>query len=48
VRVVCGRDEVIATFVPTIALVSVDLPAFGRPTKDAKPLRKGEESSGTR
>ncbi len=37
VRVVCGREDVIATLVPTIALVSVDLPAFGRPTKQAKP-----------
>ena len=44
VRVVCGRDEVIATLVPTSALVRVDLPALGRPTKDAKPLR----NSGTR
>ena len=41
VRVVCGRDEVIATFVPTMALVSVDLPALGRPTKQAKPERCG-------
>ena len=31
VRVVCGLSEVIATLVPTSALVSVDLPAFGRP-----------------
>jgi hypothetical protein len=38
-RVVCGFEEVIATFVPTSALVSVDLPALGRPTKQAKPLR---------
>ncbi len=44
VRVVCGREEVMATFVPTRALVRVDLPALGRPTKEAKPLRK----SGTR
>ncbi len=35
-RVVCGWS-VIATFCPTSALVSVDLPAFGRPTKQAKP-----------
>ena len=40
-RVVCGRLEVIATFVPTSALVRVDLPAFGRPTKHAKPERCG-------
>src|SRR4051794_33534575 len=39
VRVVCGLEEVIATLLPTSAFVSVDLPAFGRPTKDAKPLR---------
>ena len=38
VRVVCGLSEVIATFVPTSALVSVDLPALGRPTNDANPL----------
>ena len=39
VRVVCGLSLVITTFWPTIALVSVDLPAFGRPTNDTKPLR---------
>ena len=39
VRVVCGLEEVIATFWPTSALVSVDLPALGRPTKQANPLR---------
>src|SRR4051794_19125878 len=39
VRVVCGFEEVIATLLPTSAFVSVDLPAFGRPTKEAKPLR---------
>ena len=39
VRVVCGLSEVITTFCPTSALVSVDLPALGRPTNDAKPLR---------
>ena len=38
-RVVCGLLEVIATFSPTSALVSVDLPALGRPTKQAKPAR---------
>ena len=32
-------EEVIATLVPTSALVSVDLPALGRPTNDANPLR---------
>ena len=31
--VVCGRIEVIATFVPTRAFVNVDLPVFGLPTK---------------
>lgn len=35
--VVCGRVDVIATFAPTSALVSVDLPVFGRPTKHTKP-----------
>ena len=34
-------DDVIATFWPTSALVSVDLPALGRPTKQAKPDSKG-------
>ena len=38
-RVVCGLLEVIAIFCPMIALVRVDLPAFGRPTKHAKPAR---------
>jgi hypothetical protein len=37
--VVCGLELVIATFWPTIALVSVDLPTFGRPTKETKPER---------
>jgi hypothetical protein len=36
--VVWGCGEVIATFEPTRALVSVDLPALGRPTKQANPL----------
>ena len=39
-RVVCGRDDAMATFCPTMALVNVDLPALGRPTKQAKPERK--------
>src|SRR6266496_3482544 len=38
-RVVCGLLDVIATLVPTSALVSVDLPALGRPTKQANPER---------
>mgnify|MGYP002835176114 CR=1 FL=1 len=38
-RVVCGRSDVIATLDPTIAFISVDFPAFGRPTNVAKPLR---------
>lgn len=38
-RVVCGLLEVIATFEPTRAFVSVDLPALGRPTKQANPER---------
>jgi hypothetical protein len=36
-RVVCGLVEVIAIFWPTTAFISVDLPAFGRPTKQANP-----------
>ena len=36
-RVVCGRLLVIATFAPTSAFISVDLPTFGRPAKQAKP-----------
>ena len=38
-RVVCGLSETIATFCPTIALTSVDLPTFGRPASAMKPLR---------
>lgn len=38
-RVVWGRIEVIATLVPTSALVSVDFPVLGRPTKHTKPER---------
>ena len=45
-RVVCGRDDVIATFDPTSAFVSVDLPTLGRPTKQAKPDRKPSGSHG--
>ncbi len=36
-RVVCGLLDVMATLLPTRALVSVDLPAFGRPTRQANP-----------
>jgi hypothetical protein len=39
-RVVCGLLEVMVTFWPTIALVSVDLPALGRPTRQANPALK--------
>src|SRR5688572_10588222 len=39
-RVVCGFEEAMTIFWPTRALVRVDLPAFGRPTTDAKPERK--------
>ena len=38
-RVVLGRDDVIATLVPTIWLTSVDLPTLGRPTTATKPER---------
>ena len=40
-RVVCGLSETIATFAPTIALASVDLPTFGRPASAMKPERVG-------
>src|SRR3712207_9079232 len=40
-RVVCGRLLTMPTFSPTSALVSVVLPALGRPTRQAKPLRYG-------
>ena len=37
--------EVMAIFVPTSALVSVDLPALGRPTKQANPARNARGPS---
>src|SRR3712207_540667 len=39
-RVVCGLDDAMAILLPTRAFVRVDLPALGRPTKQAKPERK--------
>ena len=36
-RVVWGRDEVMATLVPTRALTRVDLPTLGRPTTATNP-----------
>src|SRR5690349_22265660 len=38
-RVVCGFELVMATFSPTSAFVSVDLPTFGRPTIETNPAR---------
>src|SRR3989442_11716056 len=38
-RVVCGRGDTIASFSPTRRLSSVDLPEFGRPTRETKPAR---------
>jgi hypothetical protein len=38
-RVVWGFELVIATFSPTRAFVSVDLPTFGRPTNETNPAR---------
>src|SRR5215203_4548176 len=35
--VVCGLSETMAILVPTSRLSSVDLPAFGRPTRETKP-----------
>src|ERR1035441_9324739 len=45
-RVVCGRLLVIATLVPTSAFISVDLPTFGRPAKQAKPDRNPAAAGG--
>src|SRR5689334_22976129 len=39
VRVVCTLGVTIATLLPTIALISVDLPAFGAPISAMKPQR---------
>ena len=39
-RVVWATGEVMAIFSPMQALSSVDLPAFGRPTRATKPERK--------
>ena len=36
-RVVSGREEAMATCVPINALISVDLPTFGRPTTATNP-----------
>jgi hypothetical protein len=36
-RVVCGREEVIETLVPTRAFTSVDFPTLGRPTTVTNP-----------
>src|SRR3712207_3559290 len=47
-RVVCGRLLTMPTFSPTSALVNVVLPALGRPTRQAKPLRYGGWSGGVR
>jgi hypothetical protein len=45
--VVWGRLLVIATLAPTRALVRVDLPTFGRPTRQAKPdLNSGSADAG--
>src|SRR3954447_24539300 len=41
-RVVCGRLLTMPTFSPTSALVSVVLPALGRPNRATKPLRRGD------
>src|ERR1019366_4627375 len=41
VRVVCGLCVTIASFCPSSAFSSVDLPALGRPMMDTNPERKG-------
>ena len=38
-RVVCGLSETIETLCPRMRLSSVDLPAFGRPTRATMPKR---------
>src|SRR4051794_27808615 len=45
-RVVCGRSLVIATLAPTRAFVSVDLPTFGRPARQANPDRNAGADGG--
>jgi hypothetical protein len=45
--VVCGRLLVIAILLPTSAFISVDLPTFGRPTKQAKPDLNPAAEGGT-
>src|SRR6202000_2950692 len=42
-RVVCALRDVILTFWPTSAFMSVDLPTFGRPTIATMPQRKPGE-----
>ena len=41
VRVVCGLCVTMASFCPSRAFNSVDLPALGRPIIETKPERKG-------
>src|SRR5215472_18631311 len=43
-RVVCGFGEMMASFSPTSALSSVDLPALGRPRIATKPERNGMDA----
>jgi len=40
--VVCGLFETMLTFLPTKALINVDLPTLGRPTNETKALRTKE------
>src|ERR1700682_2926311 len=42
-RVVCALRDVMLTFWPTSAFISVDLPTFGRPTIATMPQRKPVE-----
>ncbi len=46
-RVVCGLSDTIATFVPTSAFTSVDLPAFGRPTTATVPAAARRSAHGS-
>ena len=46
VRVVCTLGVTIETLVPTSALISVDLPAFGAPISATKPQRDVDSAAG--
>ena len=45
-RLKANGGLVMATFVPTSAFISVDLPTFGRPARQANPDRKTASAPG--